>query len=76
MVRVTVEDDNGNNVLTTVQAHRGWTSLNNSYKHFKDASAALIEKGVEDGYTESRGVFNIVPCVIESFQSVDNCEKN
>ena len=60
MVRVAVEDDNGNKVLTTVQAHRGKSSLRDSYQYLECATVALIETGREDGYTEDRGVFNIV----------------
>ena len=60
MVRVTVEDDDGNKVLTTVQAYRGWDSLRRSYKQFDSASAALTKAEREAGYTEVRGVFNIV----------------
>ena len=60
MVRVIEEDGDGNKVLTTVQAYSGWTSLRNSYEYFKGASAALIEKGEEDGHTEDHEIFNIV----------------
>jgi hypothetical protein len=68
MVRVIEEDGNGNKVLTTVQAHCGWSMLRNSYTYFDDRnartlecfSAALIETGKEDGYTAEQGFFNIV----------------
>jgi hypothetical protein len=55
MVRVNIEG-----VLTTVQAHRGWRSLSDSYGQFKGVSAALIEAEREDGYTENHNVLNIV----------------